>query len=90
MTNTLPLDQLVSILSHLIQNKTMHNVYKIFAGIKSRLNCLGEEVELSIPFYVLAGGAVFSIFLSFLLPDASRKFLPDTLADALALKDGIS
>lgn len=44
---------------------------------------LGEEVDLSIPFYVMAGISFISVYLVLLLPETSSSQLLNTLDDAL-------
>ena len=51
------------------------------------IGCLGEEADLSIPFYVMGGLSLFGIYLIFLLPETSKAPLPNTLQDAMKIKD---
>ena len=53
------------------------------------LNCTlaGEEVDLSIPFYVMGGVSFVGVYVTLLLPDTSKTMLPNTLEESLALEN---
>ena len=47
----------------------------------------GEELDLSIPFYVMGGTSLLGVYVVLLLPKTSISMLPNTLEEALALEN---
>ena len=75
-------------------SENFHSLYSLNYlqhSISLRLICgrydAGEEIDLSIPFYVMGSLATACVYLNLLLPETSHSAYPTTLEEALALKD---